>query len=427
VGLTVEESGTAPDLKVAVTSPGVYRAVVAQSYGGGITQFFDLATDPEAKANLAGDMCGLFEVGWHGTQWKRPEGADPKTCCVNHSLGMDAAKPCTDGTRWWPAGNHQERKCQGELAVIEKSPARVRVQATSWFTSYNCPLPGEVDRDLPVTVVYTFYPSGRILAQVRIQRTGALAYHWGSEYGPHLFLIHQRLPLAAGEMEADQKYRNFTLGTPKHAEFEKDVKAGTAKWAQPEELALAWSDTIKTRLFIAIPPEGQKTFDRHMRHTYPGSWDRFGYGSASVIMPPGTDSTWACVIQMAAEAGAPAATFKTAAEALPYALDYREPAKIEGAQLVKDDSGDFNKDGYNESEGCHVLKGPGSLSFTYEKGKGAGFAPVFKVVGWQGEAPKVVKVDGKEVRAASAVVDGKLVVQVMGTVAGEKVKIQIGG
>jgi len=117
---------------------------------------------------------------------------------------------------------------------------------------------------------------------------------------------------------------------------------------------------------------------------------------------------------------------KTAKDALPFATQYREPAKITGATLVNDDDGDLNKDGDNESEGCHVLKGPGPLSFMYEKGKRAGLAPAFRALGWKGDAPKTVKVDGKDVPAAAAVVDGTLMVQLLGTISAGKARIEIG-
>ena len=117
----------------------------------------------------------------------------------------------------------------------------------------------------------------------------------------------------------------------------------------------------------------------------------------------------------------------TVAEALPYAMQYRAPATITGAMLVTDDPGDLNKDGYNESEGCHVLKGPGPLRFTYERGKGAGFAPAFKVIGWKGDAPKTVKIDGEDVPCVAGIVDGKLILQITGTVEPAKARIVIGG
>ena len=67
--MTVEESGTAPARKIIVTSPGVFKAVVWQGSGGGINEFYDLCSDPEAKKNL-GTAWGLFEVGWHGAAYE---------------------------------------------------------------------------------------------------------------------------------------------------------------------------------------------------------------------------------------------------------------------------------------------------------------------------------------------------------------------
>jgi hypothetical protein len=117
---------------------------------------------------------------------------------------------------------------------------------------------------------------------------------------------------------------------------------------------------------------------------------------------------------------------KTAAEALPRALQYRKPAKLSGVELVTDDPGDLNKDGFNESEGCFVLRGAGPLEFSYEKGEGAGLAPAFKVLGWTGPALATVSVDGKQVPCVSAVVDGNLILQVLGSVAGERAKVAVG-
>jgi hypothetical protein len=112
---------------------------------------------------------------------------------------------------------------------------------------------------------------------------------------------------------------------------------------------------------------------------------------------------------------------------LTYGEDYRRPAKIAGAALVTRDPGDLNGDGFNESEGCHVLEGPGPLSFMFEKGKGAGLTPAFKVLGWRGAAPRSVTVDGEEIPAAAGVIGGTLVLQVLGSVLGEKARIRIDG
>ena len=49
-----------------------------------------------------------------------------------------------------------------------------------------------------------------------------------------------------------------------------------------------------------------------------------------------------------------------------------------------------------------------------------------KVVGWKGEAPRSVTVDGKEVATASAVIGDKLILQVLGRIESERATIKIG-
>src|SRR5262245_64880004 len=86
-GLEVTETGKPPARKVAVVSPGVYKAVVWQESGGGIMELYDLVQDPEAKWNLAGWDRGRIEVGWHGAQLQRR--ADRTDWCGKHMLDKD--------------------------------------------------------------------------------------------------------------------------------------------------------------------------------------------------------------------------------------------------------------------------------------------------------------------------------------------------
>lgn len=421
-GLSVEApEASAGRLKVTVTSPGVFKAVVLQASGGGIGEFYNLASDPDAKQSLPWSDRGLFEVGWHGGGFKNPN-ADKKTCCNAHALGGKPEDNCYDGCADWPSMGHQSLKATGELAVIEQSPARVRVRTKAPFVWWS-----KFVHKLTAEAVYTFYPSGRIVIQVRVQNAADnRPFHWSGEYGPHL---------TVGGSDKDEKAdRGFAWSTPKQDAF----KSGSPS----EELVLAASDKTKTRLMLSIPPEEAKLFNHFMQHNGRSiGWDRAGYGSGGIVMEPGYDNTWACMIEMGADAPNVAA-FKTATEALPFAADYREPARITVGQaflpanpnggqtgmsgLLTDDAGDFNKDGFNESEGCYVLKGPGPLAFTFEKGKGAGFAPAFKITGWAGDAPRSVKVDGKDVPVAAGVVDGKLIVQILGAVAADKAQVEIG-
>lgn len=371
--MELSETGVSPDRKVTVTVPGVYRATIWQASGGGIMEFYDLAHDPKAEYNLACRNRGLFEIGWHAS-----------------------AATSKDGVRDWPSMQHKELKAQGELEVIEKSPARVRVRVDSVFTWWA----KFVDKDMPVTAIYTFYPAGEIAIQVRVRQNGK-SYTWSNEYGPHLCFVAMK--------DKPEHNPGFTFSTPTVKDF-KDGFQGRA-----EELVLAASPKVNARFLLTVSPEMESIFDRHMRHDGRSvNWDRAGYGSNKIVMDKGFDSTWACLIQFGTKACPHAADFGTAADAVPWAMSYRQPARIEGAALVKDDQGDLNNDGFNESEGCHVLQGPGPLRFSYARGQGAGFAPAFKVLSWKGKAPKSVNVDGKEVPVASAVVEGKLHLQALG-------------
>jgi hypothetical protein len=382
--LELSDTGVAPDRKITVTMPGVYRAAVWQASGGGIMEFYDLVHDPKAEYNLADRNRGVFEIGWH---------ASPASM--------------KKGVRDWPSLWHKELKAEGRIEVIEKSPARVRVKVDSVFTWWQ----KFVDEDMPVSAVYTFYPCGQIAIQVRVRQNGE-SYTWSNEYGPHLCFVALK----------DKPERNpgYTFSTPTAKDF-KDGFQGKA-----EELVLAVSPKVDARFLLTIPAESETLFDRHMRHDGRSvNWDRAGYGSKSVVMDKGYDSTWACLIQFGTKGSPCAAEFGTPTESIPWALSYRKPARIEGATVVKDDTGDLNKDGFNETEGCHVLEGAGPLRFTYERGLGAGFAPAFKVVGWKGKVPQTVKVDGKEVPAAAAVVEGKLLLQVLGRVEKDKAVVEV--
>ena len=152
---------------------GVYKAVVWQASGGGINEFYDLASDPEAKRNL-GTPWGLFEVGWHRAPL--PKDVEPDTTRGDSEHG-------NYGCRFWPTPPNDCKKLQaeGELDVVEKSSARIRVRAQTWFTFWA----KFVDKNMPVTAHYTFYPSGQIAVQVRVRKADR-RFQWSAEYGPHL-------------------------------------------------------------------------------------------------------------------------------------------------------------------------------------------------------------------------------------------------
>jgi len=83
----------------------------------------------------------------------------------------------------------------------------------------------------------------------------------------------------------------------------------------------------------------------------------------------------------------------------PYVADYRKPGPffVTKGSPVKDDADDLNHDGYNEAEGCYLVKATGNeVAFELDC-KVKRFNPIFKIVGWSAAAPSSIEVNGKKV------------------------------
>jgi hypothetical protein len=409
-GLEVTETGKSPSRKITIVAPDAFKAVVFQESAGGIGEFYDLGVDPEAKRNLTSRARGLLEIGWHGAEFESP--ADQPNCCLKHMMQKDRVGLCYDGCRDWPSLWHKDLHEEGELEIIEKSPVRVRIRAKACFTWWG----QYADKDLLVTATYTFYSVGRIVTQVRVQNKGPRAFRWSNEYGPHLFV--------PGWDEKPDIDPGFAFRFPNLESLRPTVAPSGKKTllmhypAQPLDLVSAVSDKVPTAFILTVPNTLDKLFDRPFRHNGRDiGWDRCGYGSNKVIMQAGYDSTWACLIQMGSSGGKVVPPIKKLADALPHALSYRQPAQVQVSkgELVRNDPGDLDADGFNESEGCWVARSKSAFEITFPQGNTALFAPVFKVQGWSAMPPQSVRVNGKQTPALSTMVDGNLVLQVIGT------------
>ncbi|HMF17463.1 MAG TPA: hypothetical protein VKE98_09670, partial [Gemmataceae bacterium] len=359
-GLEVTEAGKSPARRITVNVPGAYKAVISQESGGGISEFYDLVADPEAKRNLTSRARGLLEIGWHGAEFKSP--ADQPNCCVKHMLQKDREGLCYDGCRDWPSLWHKDLSAEGELEVIEKSPVRIRIQARSCFTWWG----QYVDKDLLVTATYTFYSVGRIVTQVRVHNKGQRTFRWSTEYGPHLFV--------PGWDEKPEIDPGFAFRAPNLESARPTIRPSGKKTKlllyppQPVDVVAAVSDKVPTSFLITVPKTLDKLFDRPFHHNGRDiGWDRCGYGSNKVIMEPGHDSTWACLIQMGSTGGKTVPQIKKLEDALAHALPYRQPARVDVSkgELVKNDPGDLDADGFNESEGCWVLRSKSAVELTF--------------------------------------------------------------
>jgi hypothetical protein len=112
------------------------------------------------------------------------------------------------------------------------------------------------------------------------------------------------------------------------------------------------------------------------------------------LIPPG-DSRIAMLYRFATD-------MKSQAAVQPYALDYRAPSalKVTDGEVDKTESGDENHDGFNEEEGCYVLKtGTHGVVLSMDGTVDAPrHNPVFKVKSWQGGMPETVQLNGKSLQ-----------------------------
>ena len=84
--------------------------------------------------------------------------------------------------------------------------------------------------------------------------------------------------------------------------------------------------------------------------------------------------------------------------AKPYASDYRNPGAltVTKGSPVLDDEDDLNKDGYNEAEGCYLVKSAADgVEFSLDCKKKR-FDPAFKVEEWNAAAPESIEVNGSK-------------------------------
>ena len=103
-----------------------------------------------------------------------------------------------------------------------------------------------------------------------------------------------------------------------------------------------------------------------------------------------------------------------------YAGDYRNPDKlaVTKGEAVTDDAGDFDADGFNEAEGCYVLKASSDgVALTLHGAKTPRQSPAFKVKGWSGASPAAVALGAEKLACGdgfvAAIQSGVLVLQVL--------------
>ena len=357
---------------VLVGAPGKFETTVTMANGFGET-WYDLAHDPEKKRSLGRPQGGTGGLLWTklyvGDDEKRGGGTNP---------------PKT-------------------LELLEAGPVRARVRIAGVFNRRGMGVPAEDLNEIGFEQTFTMYPTGQVYV----------------DYG----LIAR---------EADVKLYRIELILRPTGAWGKSGKgkgadevhcAGEAGPAKPggkaaSGFALEWSDG---------PTYFQDILMVMYKGKYSGSYWNEGYEANDLragldvlkYLPDRTlrKGTARLYVMMCFRDD-----INSPETAKLYAEAYRSPDKPAVTRGTADttDAGDTDQDGFNEAEGCYVLKAAADgVEFVLHGKPVPRMGPAFKVKGWTGAVAKVTLAgkalaQGKDFNAS--VVDGTLLLQLLAPV-----------
>jgi len=341
------------DGAIRVVAPGAFETTFTRRKGFGHI-WFDLKHDPKKSRDLA------------------PVDDENGFLWIKAAPGESA-----DGS--WYANPVQE------LELLEAGPVRARVRLTGWHARYGKTTADALWKELAFEQVFTVYSTGSI-------------------YVDYSLLTETLVPL--------KHFLLITKSTGKwgpsgKGEGANEVRsAGEHGPASPSRSATANNLSSFTLQWSNGPTYFQDILVVMYQGKYGGSYWHEGYLDRDYrtalnifsrwpdrAVPKGRD-TIPLMMRFADDMNGE----KLAA---PYAEDYRWPDRLALAQgeVDKTDAGDLDKDGFNEVEGCYVLKsGPAGTSFTLHGSELARIQPVFKIKGWEGEAPSKIVLGGRELQ-----------------------------
>jgi hypothetical protein len=329
---------------IRVVSEGRFETTFTKRKGFGAT-WFDLKHDPQKKHDLAPvlDENGLLWVKTAG------QGAD----------GSWYANP------------------PGEMKLLEAGPTRVRVRLSGPHQRYGNTGPGAAWKDLGFAQTFTVYASGEVYADYALITEQPLALH-------HFVLV----------LKPNGAWGNRGKGAGANevhcaGEFGPDKPAGPTA----SSFALQWTDgPTHFQDMLMVLREGK----------YKGSYWNEGYEDKDLragldIMTRWPDQT----LPKGADHISLLLCFRDDLNghqaAAAYANDYRSPDRLNVSDGVLDtsDEGDRDADGFNEAEGCYVLKSAAKgVRFRLHGAKLQRMQPAFKVKGWQGAGAPHLTMDG---------------------------------
>ena len=330
---------------IRVVCSGRFESIINKRQGFG--EWYDLKNDPEKKR----DMGSVNEAnGFLWTKTGLPEGQKK-------------------GGSWY--ANPPEK-----MELLEAGPVRVRVRLSGPHNCYGSPK--RPWNDLRFEQTYTIYPTGDV-------------------YTDYVLITQKRLSL---------HHFNFILRTTgRWGHNFKGEGGGEVKCAseagetrigrEGSSFVLQWSNG--PTYFVDILMVMQK--GRYGGSYWNGGFRDLDFRTGLNIMsrwpektlPKGRDHIH--VLTRFAD------DINGSKAAMVYANDYRTPDKLDVSlgKLDTTDEGDADKDGFNEAEGCYVLKAsPAGVTFTLHGKKTPRMDPAFKIRGWTGKVPKSIKVGSKE-------------------------------
>ena len=379
------------EIRIALQEVG--RNIFGDNRYGWINAWYNLEEDPFKTRNL----CGLSYfplIKPHHLTWLEKRAGDWHRIDSRKLREYGKTLDVALGMQKGPSPRQQGSV---KFEVLEDTPTRVRAKTTH-------------DRWPFESMEYTFYPTGQIFVSAYFNvhhekpdlRIGGVSFYtvknaqinWrdstdstsrmpgegGSQFNTSYVLSHSNI------------VPSFHLSMPDDILTCSSAPHDSRTFIN-NEIPLMWR---RTPLRFAVDRElNEKPFALQMR-VYPRDIDSFSAG-------------------------------------LPYVKDYQQPARlsVQAGKLVRDDRGDLNGDGYNESEGCFVVAANGSkLSATLDAAGGPCFQPAIKVLDWEGGPPESVTINGKPIgqkgKANVSVVNNTLLVQLLTTLEKEKATIELG-
>jgi hypothetical protein len=292
------DTGSGLSQTVTVESTGLFRLVFEASDNWGIAQWYDLVNDPSAKTNLTGpgygvtkDIStaepGLFQQVFYGT---KPD--DPKL--YTRAAGS-----------YFP-------KSPRTFNILENSPARVVVQATSSPVTNAVGVLSNVTAD----VTYHIYPNGKIY-------------------------IHSVLRVARAQTASE--WRCATIGLSDPTSVDPYAGPDSTGWIRSSatQNPYGYVETAESYLFaywrasttpapytnftkasvLLIPKPGNPNQGRQGRHNWAG-WKRWYYGNVPLNLAAGQSVTQDYLLQLGTQGSAVLPNINSRAVAEPIAKAY---------------------------------------------------------------------------------------------------------